>query len=392
VNLKTGALLSVIVAAGLAVWLWPGSSRVTVRPLPEEPHPARPTATASAPAAPPEWPPAGERPALAPLRYRGVAFQVQTNYRVLETFTPVLDEIAALGADTVLIATAGWMEHARSQALVIEQRKTPGREDFVALLRAARARGLQVMLMPMVLLSHPRGTEWRGMIEPPDRPRWWRDYRDFINYFADIANEGQATALLVGSELVRVETETEEWVKTIAAVRERYSGQVGYSANWDSYEKVQFWDRLDFVGMTSYFKLVEHEQPTVAELVERWRPIHASVVAWQKQLGRPIVLTEVGWCSQVGAAAAPWNYYQNPRATPEGLEEQRRLYEAFVSVWLDTPGLSGVIWWEWPPEAGGLDDYGYTPKGKPAERVLREWLDATVPHRPAPPTTRPARP
>jgi len=35
-----------------------------------------------------------------------------------------------------------------------------------------------------------------------------------------------------------------------------------------------------------------------------------------------------------------------------------------------------VIWWEWNATAGGPTDFGYTPKGKPAEQVLRQWLGA----------------
>lgn len=71
---------------------------------------------------------------------------------------------------------------------------------------------------------------------------------------------------------------------------------------------------------------------------------------------------------------APWNYYQNQRATPAALEEQRRLYEAFIRVWNNTPELMGVIWWEWNASEGGPGDYGYTPKNKPAEQVLRRWF------------------
>lgn len=73
---------------------------------------------------------------------------------------------------------------------------------------------------------------------------------------------------------------------------------------------------------------------------------------------------------------APWNYYQNQNATPAGLEEQRRLYEAFIKAWNDTPELLGVIWWEWPASPGGPGDFGYTPKNKPAQQVLRQWLAA----------------
>ncbi|RMF76353.1 MAG: hypothetical protein D6744_12415, partial [Planctomycetota bacterium] len=80
---------------------------------------------------------------------------------------------------------------------------------------------------------------------------------------------------------------------------------------------------------------------------------------------------------QEGAATAPWNYYQNMKATPAGHEEQRRLYEAFLRAWDGADGLAGVIWWEWTDAPGGGEDFNYTPRGKPAEKVLRRWFQQT---------------
>jgi len=332
-------------------------------------------------------PPATQRlelPATG-VAYRGLAIQVNTGYRPLERYVPMLREIAELGANCVLLSTAGYMENAEAQGIFIDARRTPAAPEFIEIIRTARSLGLKVVVMPILLLSHPRGSEWRGVIEPPDWDEWWQDYREFLLHFADIARAGQAEALLVGSELVSTERDTRNWVLTIETVRERFpEGLMGYSANWDHYEPVQFWDHLDFVGMTSYYTLADKDDPTVAEIIERWRPIHEKVMAWQQRIGRPILMTEVGWCSQTGAAAEPWNYFHNMRATPEGLEEQRRLYEAFMRVWAGSPGLMGVIWWEWTAGPGGPDDFGYTPKGKPAERMLREWFAAEKP------TTQPA--
>lgn len=309
------------------------------------------------------------------MQFRGLAVQVQTSYEPLEHYQKLFREIAELGANAVLLSTAGFMEHAESQQIYLEARKIPPRQDFKQIVRAARQEGLQVILMPIVLLSRPRGSEWRGVIRPPDWDDWWRQYREFIIYFCEIAREGGANALMVGSELVSTEKFTERWLEIIALAREHfYGGLLGYSANWDHYRPIKFWDKLDFIGMTSYYTLADRELPTVEEIVARWQPIYEEVTNWRQSVGKPLLFTEVGWCSQEGAATAPWNYYQNQKATPQGHEEQRRLYEAFLRVWDGTPGLAGVIWWEWSAEAGGPADFNYTPKGKPAEKILREWF------------------
>lgn len=308
--------------------------------------------------------------------YRGLAIQLTFGNNV-DDYAPLIDEVAALGANTVMLCPRGRMEHARSQAIFVDARETPSAADLTRLIEHAKTRKLRVIVMPILLLKHPRGSEWRGVIDPPNWKEWWRQYRDFVIYFADVAQAGGADALLVGSELVSTEKYESEWRQTIEQVRSRFHGQLGYSANWDHYEPIKFWDALDLVGMTSYYTLAKRQGPSVEELEKSWRPIREKITRWQRGINKPIVFTEVGWCSQAGAAARPWDYYQNMKATPEGHEEQRRLYEAFVNVWDGTPGVTGVIWWDWTPAAGGPDDYNYTPRGKPAEQVLRAWFAKT---------------
>jgi hypothetical protein len=193
-------------------------------------------------------------------------------------------------------------------------------------------------------------------------------------HYAMLAEETQAEVLVVGSELVTSERLIGRWLTLIDKVRQVYKGKLCYSANWDHYESIKFWDRLDLVGMTSYYTLVSHANPTVGELLEAWEPVKERILKWQQRVGKPILFTEVGWCSQEGAASEPWNYYHNQNATIDGLEEQRRCYEAFMRTWDSVPGIAGAIWWEWTAEPGGLDDFNYLPKGKPAERELRSWF------------------
>lgn len=310
----------------------------------------------------------------AGVEVRGMAIQINTGENVVPTYAPLLREVAGLGANTVLLSPAAYMEHAKSQAIWIDARKAPSHDDFVELLKQAKQLGLRVILMPTVLLSHPRGSEWRGVIEPPEWDDWWRQYRDFVKYFALIARDGEADTLMVGSELVSTEKQVEEWKKTVAVARSLFPGKLGYSANWDHYEPVKFWDKLDCIGMTSYYTLAEKKNPTEEDIIKHWNPIRDKILKWQKTVNKPLILTEVGWCSQEGAATAPWNYYQNPKASPEGLEEQRRLYEAFLKAWDGVAGLHGVIWWEWTGGEGGAGDYNYCPRNKPAEAILRRWL------------------
>jgi hypothetical protein len=331
--------------------------------------------TACEAAGPPATQAPAESRAREPVQWRGMAIQLSKGPGAFETYALLIREVAELGADTLLLSVAGYTEHARSQAIYIQARQTPSRDDLIRLIRAGRQHGLRVILMPIVLLKHPRGSEWRGVIDPPNWDAWWKDYRDFLKYFADIAHDAGAEVFMVGSELVSSEKHVAQWETTIHTARAHFpEGKLGYSANWDHYRPVEFWHLLDFIGMTSYYTLADKKSPTVDEIAARWRPIHREIMDWRREVGKPLLLTEVGWCSQEGAAMSPWNYYQNMKATPAGLEEQRRLYEAFLRVWDGSPGLLGVIWWEWTGAPGGPGDFNYTPKNKPAEQVLRRWF------------------
>ena len=67
----------------------------------------------------------------------------------------------------------------------------------------------------------------------------------------------------------------------------------------------------------------------------------------------------------------PWDYTVQEEPDPEG---QATLYRAFLKAWARVPGLSGVYFYMWWGQ-GGPQDIGYSPKGKPAEQVLRDWLE-----------------
>jgi len=318
---------------------------------------------------------------LQEMPYHGVAIQVSYTADGVDRYIKMIDEIAELGADTVKISTAGYQEHAGSSTISLDLRKCPTRRDFARLIRHAHRRGLRVVIMPVVLLSNPRGSEWRGVIQPDSWDTWFSEYLSFIKYFAKIAAENKVEVLIIGSELISTETFTDRWEKVIAEVRKIYHGKLAYSANWDHYQVVGFWDKLDLIGMTSYYKLADEENPPLDTLLKSWKKIKADILAWQATIGKPILFTEVGWCSQPGAAIEAWNYYRCQYPTPQGLEEQANLYRAFMRTWSNEPAVAGVIWWEWTDEPGGADNYGYTPKGKPAEKLLRAWFARESNHR-----------
>lgn len=323
-------------------------------------------------------------PALKPSKaseFRGISLQIHSS-DPNHPYERYISEIAETGANTLCLVVTGWQEHAGSSSIFIDARKTPADQRLVHLMRHARSKGLRVTVMPIILLENPRSGEWRGLIQPKDWNDWWNDYDQVILHYAKLAQRGGAEVFIIGSELIKTETadQAPRWRGLIAKVRKAFTGRLSYSANWDHYRPVSWWDDLDLIGMTTYYDLTGKNEPTLKVLMDKWRAIKTDILVWQAQIKRPILFTEVGWPSQDSGAKYPWNYCHSK--TPD-LPLQQRCFEAFFRTWIDEPAVAGYLVWEWrnhpgqDPEPRGKyvpqTDVSYIPCGKPAMEVIRHY-------------------
>jgi len=306
-------------------------------------------------------------------------------------YEEVLREIPASGTNTVCFVVHAYQENASSTSIFIDRRKTPSNARLAGLIARAHELGMRAILMPVVLLENARSGEWRGKIDPPDWNAWWEDYTNVITYYAKVAAAAEADLFVIGSELVSTETQTERWRELISTVRWLYPGRISYSANWDHYRPIAWWDAVDIIGMTTYYDLTGGEPPTLDRLVQAWVPIREEMLTWQQNHhpDKPIMFTEVGWPNQETCAQYPWNYYAAPdKPDPQA---QANCFEAFFETWIDEPAVAGFIVWEWrvdPTKHVGPEDTSYTPCGKPAMDVIRRYYQGR--HTADRPTSRPA--
>lgn len=86
------------------------------------------------------------------------------------------------------------------------------------------------------------------------------------------------------------------------------------------------------------------------------------------------MFTEIGYPSTTKAAKNPGDWTFNVI----DLELQARLYKVLFEVIKENPWINGVFIWSWDetPYQGGACDFEHTPKGKPAENVMREFFGA----------------
>jgi hypothetical protein len=282
-----------------------------------------------------------------------------------------LSEIRALGADSVSIVLPWVTPDVRSLRLEPREDMTPSDRSLRRAIREAHRQGLSVLLLPIVYVDRMGEQEWRGTIDPPDWKGWFASYGRMILHYAALAEEQRVEFLSVGSELCSTEERGAEWMDLIARVRAAYRGALTYSANWDHRTDLPFAGALDFIGMNAYFEVGADPADGVERLIEEWKPVLRDVEAWRSRFGKPLLVTEVGYPARRGACADPWNYQKEGPADPEA---QAACYRAFVGAWTGYRGLAGVYFYLWWGD-GGPADAGYTPRGKPAERVITRWFE-----------------
>jgi hypothetical protein len=305
-----------------------------------------------------------------------------------ENVESALDQIRDIRANYVSLVDTWYMDAYTSSAIYPDPEKTHTEAEIVDTIQAIHDRGMGVLLKPHVDVKD--GT-WRGAIDPADKDAWFTSYTAFISHYAEIAQDHGVELLSAGTELESMVAASyrPRWIAMTDAIRQTYAGPLTYAANWDGYQDVSFWDRVDLAGIDAYFPLSNDPDPSLDDLVNGWTTFCYTatspcgtfgepgechnwvdeIKSWQATIDKPVIFTEIGYQSADCAAAAPW---AAPSTTPNcGL--QARCYAAAFDVFGDEPWFQGVFWWAWDPwsDAGGCCDPGFTPQNKPAESVVR---------------------
>jgi hypothetical protein len=305
----------------------------------------------------------------------------------LPLYLKSVDRIAEEGANALIVLSPMFMETTTSSEIRFLPDRCATDEQLIAILTRAKQRSMRTILLPIVLLDHPTGKEWRGIIKPDDWDRWWLSYDKFLDRFIRISNKANVDVLCVGSELNSAEPQLDHWRRVIAQTRKRFNGLLSYSSNWDRFYLVEFWKELDVMCVSSYFELIEDEEedparkgappPSVEQLAKTWHTERDKMLAFAKKIEKPMLISEVGYPSLSWAAEHPWNYVA-PAGTKADHEAQARCWAAFFAAWTDVftgtdRSAAGVLCYHWDPYYHGEEkDIGYGVDGKPALKVIRE--------------------
>lgn len=258
--------------------------------------------------------------------------------------------------------------------------EAPFQDNRLAVMRAvaqAHAEGLRVMLVPHLWVETGR---WRGDIDPGSSrgwERWLQSYEQFLFTWARVASEVHVDMLAVGVELKSAVTTTHaaRFLQTIREVRRLYPGPLTYAGNWDDIEHTVILGELDLIGLNAFYPLAVTPGAGRQELIQGARRVAHRGRALARDWRKPVLFTEFGYTSRRDPALRPWEWPEHLQEVVVDQVAQAAAYEALLSVMIAEPWFAGLFVWRVyadPEDVSQEAEWGFSPRGKLAELVLRD--------------------
>lgn len=239
----------------------------------------------------------------------------------------------------------------------------------------------QIMLKPLTLFYEIDGSGFWGDFYVETEEQWLAIESAYTELFYEFAKLSvdfpQVKILSIGTELKEfTKRRPQFFIGLIAKIRTDFPNlQLTYAANWDEYKTISFWGDLDYIGVNSYFPLVNKATPTVSEIKDALLPIKNDLASLSCQNNKPVLFTEYGFRSMDFAAWESW-LLGPVTISNYNFEVQNNGYTAFYDTFWSEPWVSGGFFWEWrlnlEGEVNNPNNNGWYINGKPAEITIRE--------------------
>lgn len=290
-----------------------------------------------------------------------------------------LNAIHQLGANAVALVPYGFAR-GNDGTTVSYTGSDETDEDLTQAAWAAHVRGMRVMLEPRLWFGRSRSNATIHFENQAQRAAWFGSYREFLMHYALLAELDHFDVLVIGSDLGDLAGNTREWRKLIADARRVYLGPLTYAAPaGKELDEIEFWDALDFVGVDDFSPLLDAGKmrrktgaPSAEDLASGAGSLAEHLAELSRRWHKPVLITAAGYPSARGGAVHPAN---EDSAAGVSQQEQAAAYEATFRALAGRSWFRGIFWWKWPTSGigGGRFDASYTPLGKQAEEVMREW-------------------
>lgn len=276
-----------------------------------------------------------------------------------------------------------FMQHHNGDSLRMQERDI----RWLKRLKLLQSAGFKVFMKPHVWIDSPSEGTWRSDIFPTNNDNWelWKQsYRDFIFRYATIAEQADVEMFCIGTEFTKLSIKKPDfWKSLIQEVRTIYSGEITYAANWyDEYEKITFWEELDYIGIQAYFPLTKNKYPSVKQISKGWNKYLSDIKSIHEKYNRPVLFTEIGYKSTADSAVEPWAWIEHSAKHQKSisLETQANCYQAFFDTVWKKKWFAGAHIWQLRSNSirhrhNGDNHLDFTPQGKPAEKVIAKGFE-----------------
>jgi hypothetical protein len=254
---------------------------------------------------------------------------------------------------------------------VVPAADTPTPESLAEGIRAAKQHGYHVFIIPMITLDSAQ--RWAGYIHftaLPQAQAWFVSYWRALQPYVIVAQREGAEQFSLGNELEQLQVAPSIlWQQLLDRFSQNFTGALVYCMNWTSLDKpVPTWmrdSRIAAIGVSTYVPLTTREQRLdAAQLPALWhQKVGLALDTFAAQLGKPVLLSELGYRDTAYAGYNPWQIQVNE---PQDDSEQAALFNAALQNIAADTHIAGVFVWAWsfPP---------FAPNRKPAALVLHRW-------------------
>ncbi len=253
---------------------------------------------------------------------------------------------------------------------------TPSVAAFTDGVRKAHALGYHVFFVPLMTVRQPGG--WSGSIvlhTPQQQQAWFDSYWRMVSPYAQAAQDNNVEQMAIGTEMQWLQQNASAtlWNQLIARAHSVFTQSLTYDMNWSSLDQpIKDWLKnpdLTMIGVSVYIPLVETPvRVAPQDMVSLWRDkIKTKLDTLATQVGKPVLITEIGYRNSVDALYRTWE--ANSKAPADPAEQAGAYQAALINITPDVQ-IAGIFFWAWDNAAG------HSIKGLPAVQVLHQWYSA----------------
>ena len=303
-------------------------------------------------------------------KINGISFVASNRLTTQDEVDPVLET----HANWVTLMPFAFMKtitdssiHFNSKRQWIGERK----EGIEAASAIFKANKIKIMLKPQIWI--PNG--FTGHIKMKSEAEWKAledNYEKFILFYAEIAQREKIELFCIGTELNNfVINRPDFWTKLISKIKKIYKGKLTYAENWDTFQSVPFFKKLDYIGIDAYFPLANEQTPSISLLETKWNYHKTAIKNLSEKLNKKVLFTEFGYQSTDYTTHEPWDFSKDKTVN---LEAQSNALKALFNSFWNEEWFAGGFLWKWfdnNSKVGGLNDSDYTVQNKPALEVIK---------------------